>query len=582
MNDFNDITNSFPDHVKSANDATKPGAYAKNVGSIKAGTLILNRYRVLSVLGQGGMGIVYRCLDETAGIEIALKMLPPELSCNSFEMEDIKYNFQLVAKLIHQNIAVAKNLEKDDSNGNYYLIMEYCPGEDLRRWIRRKSSNQGIRLEDVLPVIKQIAEALDYAHKQKVVHRDIKPGNIMINFDGEIKLLDFGLAASIRSSMTHISMEHHGISGTAVYMAPEQWHGRVQGAAADQYALAVMTYEMLAGHLPFASTDTTVLREAVLNDTPEKITGISQAAMAAVMRAMSKDAAERFKSCREFVAALTGKQDKIHKTIFKGSFYSRFFAAVILLATVSGAVWYYFFKHTMKEQTPNEEITAIETATVQVAKKNPVQKKINAILKEIRDLQKSESENKKVEICKKIIEILRMLPVEDFEMKSMIDYQIAKLDRLCTLIPENVIAYSEIREDTLTALNTIFEVNSNDAETMSIAADIIPRYHWENINLKKTLLKRGVLSESGMYSEFIQLCEEILKWKPNDQEAKKLLVESHIYSAEYYFNLLEKGAMNKSAAMKNAAEHIVKARKIDPDNPKLIELEKKYDTFKRK
>ena len=124
-------------------DMTMPGKRARKPdGRFAVGDLIMNRYKVLAELGQGGMGVVYRCLDETAGIEVALKALPPELSHNTLEMEDIKDNFQLVAKLIHQNIAVSKNLERDSSNGNYYLIMECCEGEDLRRWIRRRRKDR--------------------------------------------------------------------------------------------------------------------------------------------------------------------------------------------------------------------------------------------------------------------------------------------------------------------------------------------------------------------------------------------------------------------------------------------------------
>ena len=100
-------------------DATMPGKRdRKDDGRFAVGDLIMNRYKVLSELGQGGMGVVYRCLDETAGVEVALKALPPELSHNTLEMEDIKENFQLVSQLVHQNIAVYKNLERDLANGN--------------------------------------------------------------------------------------------------------------------------------------------------------------------------------------------------------------------------------------------------------------------------------------------------------------------------------------------------------------------------------------------------------------------------------------------------------------------------------
>ena len=119
-----------------------------------------------------------------------------------------------MSKLVHQNIAIAKNLKRDDSNGSYYFILECINGDDLRRWIHRKSLNGALPLKEVLPVIQQVAEALDYAHEMKIMHRDIKPGNIMIAPNGRGKVLDFGLAAQIHTSLSRVSLVQPGISGT--------------------------------------------------------------------------------------------------------------------------------------------------------------------------------------------------------------------------------------------------------------------------------------------------------------------------------------------------------------------------------
>jgi len=300
-----------------AGDQTMPGKRdRKPDGYFEPGELILNRYKVLGSLGRGGMGVVYKCFDEVGGIEIALKALPPELSHDEEEMEDIKANFQIVSKLVHQNICISKNLEKDSSNGNYYLIMECVEGEDLRRWIRRKRNEGTLTLDEVLPVIRQIAEALDYAHGEGIIHRDIKPGNVMIDQNGRIKILDFGLAAQIHSSMSRVSMAYHGTSGTATYMAPEQWRGQAQRAAADQYALAAMTYEMLAGRLPFEGNDTTLLREAVLNEQPQPIENLPKYVQNALLKALSKKPEDRFANCMGFIEALNSSK-KVKKSIPK-------------------------------------------------------------------------------------------------------------------------------------------------------------------------------------------------------------------------------------------------------------------------
>lgn len=355
-------------------DKTMPGRRDRVAdGHFMVGNLVVNRYKVLAELGRGGMGIVYKCFDETAGIEVALKALPPELTHSHAEMEHIKENFRLVANLIHQNIAISKNLEYDSATGHYYLIMEYCEGENLQYWIMQKRKTRSLTLNNLLPILQQIAEALDYAHSEKIMHRDIKPGNIMINSRGKIKILDLGLAAQIHSSMTRVSMQHRDTSGTAPYMAPEQWRGRPQGAAADQYSFAVMTYEILAGHLPFECADTAVLREIVLNDTPDDIPGISNAAQAALKRALSKNPADRFDSCKDFVAALSGKNadPKILRNIKKLPYWTA--AASLFGGLLVGCAGFYLFRSADDEVKPEpvrrEPVRAVKKVETPKSKK---------------------------------------------------------------------------------------------------------------------------------------------------------------------------------------------------------------------
>jgi serine/threonine protein kinase len=268
----------------------------------KIGDLILRRYRVAGELGQGGMGVVYKCLDQVGGIEVALKALPPELSHNTVEMEEVRENFQMVEKLHHPHIAAVKTLERDEENGDYYLILELVEGVDLRRL--RKQKGGRLTVEEVLPILRQAAEALDYAHSQKIIHRDVKPSNIMVRTDGSVKVLDFGLAAQIQTSMSRVSQVHYGTSGTGPYMAPEQWCGQYQDAATDQYALAVMAYELLAGRLPFESQDPVVLKHAVLDNPPPPLEGIGPPIWPPLARGLAKARGERYGSCAELVDAL--------------------------------------------------------------------------------------------------------------------------------------------------------------------------------------------------------------------------------------------------------------------------------------
>ena len=278
----------------------------------RTGDRILGRYSIRGDLGQGGMGVVYRCYDETGGVDVALKAIPPELSHNSVEMEEIRENYKLLmdADLSHPHIATLRNLERDADSGDYYLIMQCAPGIDLRRFRRAHGKQGRLPFQQVIPIVRKVAEALDHAHSRRIIHRDIKPSNVMVAADGNVKVLDFGLASQIHTSLTRLSHVRYGTSGTGPYMAPEQWRGQRQDQATDQYALAVMTYELLAGRCPFENQDVTILREAVLNEEPEPVPGLDSARWSILRRALSKERDARFGTCADFVQALeTGKLD---------------------------------------------------------------------------------------------------------------------------------------------------------------------------------------------------------------------------------------------------------------------------------
>lgn len=307
---------------KSMNDAVT----MRSKGSAILGRI--DQYDIERKLGEGGFGSVYLASDKVAGIKVAVKGLSPLVKNNMEELVRIRENFALVSRLHHPHISAALCLHKasdvfyDDktvredlsvSVGDMLTVMAFAPGVTLSQW-RRQFPKQRVPLDKAVLITHQIADALDYAHSQGVLHRDIKPSNVMIETrqDGSIitHVLDFGLAAELRSSMGRVSREIHDTSGTRPYMAPEQWRGAKQGPATDQYALATVFYEMVLGAVPFASAfecgDPIVMMTAVCNQEPE----LPECPYAEQLRrALSKNMEDRFATCLEFAKSIGGDED---------------------------------------------------------------------------------------------------------------------------------------------------------------------------------------------------------------------------------------------------------------------------------
>lgn len=311
----------------------------------------VDRYVLLEKLGQGGFGAVYRTLDEETSTEEAVKALPPLVAHNVEELEKVRQNFTLAVGLAHPNIASVRHLhavmeanpqavkELGVGPGDYLIVMEYVKGTTLSQHAEQYPNRQ-VPLEEALNICTEIADALDFAHSRRIIHRDIKPANVMLTAENQVKILDFGLAAEIRSSMSRVSVEAADTSGTRPYMAPEQWSGKRQGAATDQYALAVLFYDLVGGLVPFSSVfetnDTMLMMNVVLNQEPEPLAELTKGQNRILMRALAKDSADRFDSCRDFISSLrSGKSRSVKlKPLLLA-------AALLLvgLAAAGGAFW---------------------------------------------------------------------------------------------------------------------------------------------------------------------------------------------------------------------------------------------------
>ena len=281
---------------------------------LEPGMVFCEKYRLEKQAGRGGMGEIWKAYDTIGERYVALKFVPRDIQRHEEEMLRVKETFKTIHELNHQNICPVYSMENDPVHG-FYLVMKWLVGYTLDE-IHQRNAKEGGRLpiQYVPKLLECVADALDYAHKQKVVHRDVKPSNIFVRLKKgqieEVSLIDFGLATEIRESMTRVSQVKINTSGTRPYMPPEQWRGRKQDAKTDQYSLAVVAYELYAGNLPFSGSDAFILRNAILNFKPERIEGIPDYINDALQKALAKDREDRFESCGEFIKALSNQIEK--------------------------------------------------------------------------------------------------------------------------------------------------------------------------------------------------------------------------------------------------------------------------------
>jgi len=260
-------------------------------------------YQVLDELGRGGMGVVYQAFDPAIGRPVAIKIIQTSAFVLTDEISEaiarLKREAAAAGRLSHPNIVTVYELgEWEDFQ---YIAMELVPGQSLEELL---SHGREFSAPESAEIIQQIAAAVDHAGANGIIHRDIKPGNILVRPDGVIKVADFGIARIESQSITRTGMS----LGTPAYMAPEQIKGEKVGVRADQYSLAVVAYRLLGGQLPFVASDDYALFFKILNTDPAPLfevnPDITVEADRVIRRALNKDPEHRFDTCRDFSAML--------------------------------------------------------------------------------------------------------------------------------------------------------------------------------------------------------------------------------------------------------------------------------------
>lgn len=254
---------------------------------------------IRAVLGYGGMAAVYRGYQRNLDREVAIKVLPPAYAADQAFVDRFHLEARAMGKLSHPNIVTVH--DAGEENGRLYIVMAYIPGGTLKQ-------RMGLPMDprEVAHIIKDVASALTYAHEQGIVHRDVKPVNVLMDSDGRAVLSDFGIAKML-SGTEGLTRAGAGV-GTPEYMSPEQCRGGSVDARTDIYALGVMLFEMLTGHTPFEADNYTALAHAHIYEpvpAPSRLNPrISPAVQSVVLKALAKDPAYRFQQATEMAVAL--------------------------------------------------------------------------------------------------------------------------------------------------------------------------------------------------------------------------------------------------------------------------------------
>jgi beta-lactam-binding protein with PASTA domain len=275
------------------------------VASVARDTIIDGRYRVIERLGSGGMADVYAAEDEELGRRVALKLLYRHLAESGSFAERFRREASSAAGLQHPNIVGI--FDRGEWDGTYYIAMELIRGRTLKDVIRDRGPAPP---EAAVDIVLQILRAARFAHQRGVVHRDIKPHNVMIDEEGRVKVTDFGIARAGASDMT----ETGSVMGTAQYLSPEQAQGRPVDARSDLYSIGIVLYELLTGTVPFDAESPVTVALKQVSEPPvppmDRNPSVPPALDAVVMRALEKDPANRYPNADAFIEALLAARAK--------------------------------------------------------------------------------------------------------------------------------------------------------------------------------------------------------------------------------------------------------------------------------
>jgi len=322
---------------------------------------VLGHYRIVEQIGAGGMGVVFRARDEQLDRDVAFKTLPKLALLSEPARRQFRREALSLAKITDPYVAMAFDFGQD--NGIDYLVTEYVPGLTLDA----KLAGRPLPEEEVFQLGKQLASGLEAAHKEGVIHRDLKPGNLKVTPDGRLKILDFGLAYMLRVetevTATAPLTEAYSDAGTLPYMAPEQVKGLKPDARADVWSAGAVLYEMSTGKRPFGDLMGAPLIAAILEQAPvpprEVNSKISEGLERVILRALQKDPKERYQSAGDLridLANLATGTAPIYPGQVRSSSWQRWLLIAAAVVFVSAGAWW--LRHRSEAQAPDTTLDA--------------------------------------------------------------------------------------------------------------------------------------------------------------------------------------------------------------------------------